>query len=136
MIKIGIATIFSALVLLSSSTSLSKVHDLDTPESIQNVLQSNEPVVVMYYAPWCKACKKFESTYHKLSVMLPKVSFVRINVDNFLIKEHADRVSFIPTVYAARSGTELRNNPCVVAEKDRNVTFVKNEIKKCLGLGK
>ena len=53
-----------------------------TNETFENeVLDSNQKVVIDFYADWCGPCKVFSPIFEKVSQELEDVKFVRVNVD-------------------------------------------------------
>ena len=53
-----------------------------TNETFENeVLYSNQKVVIDFYEDWCGPCKVFSPIFEKVSQELEDVKFVRVNVD-------------------------------------------------------
>ena len=53
-----------------------------TNETFENeVLDSNQKVIIDFYADWCGPCKVFSPIFEKVSQELEDVKFVRVNVD-------------------------------------------------------
>lgn len=52
-------------------------------ESFQNdVLKSEKPVVVYFFAPWCGPCHKFGPIFDELAQELTDYSLLKVNVDD------------------------------------------------------
>jgi thioredoxin 1 len=48
----------------------------------QEVLQSNRPVVVDFWAPWCAPCRMLTPIFQQLASQYgDKIKFVKVNVD-------------------------------------------------------
>ena len=74
----------------------------------KEVLNSDKPVLVDFWAPWCMPCKLIASTVEKLAEeMKGKVSVLKLNVD-----EHPDiatdlSIMNIPTLVLFKGGKEV-----------------------------
>ena len=72
------------------------------------VVGSEIPVLVDFYADWCGPCKMAEPVLEELSEDYEgKVSFVKINIDES--QEHAQKYSImsIPTTILFKNGEEV-----------------------------
>lgn len=71
----------------------------------QEVLQSDRPVLVDFWAPWCVYCKRLSPALDRLAVKLEgDVKVAKINVDEQPELEQRFDVSVIPTLYYFRDG--------------------------------
>ncbi|MCK7486965.1 MAG: thioredoxin [Bacillus subtilis] len=71
----------------------------------KEVLESPIPVIVDFWAPWCRPCQMLGPIIEQISVELEgKVKVGKINVDEegFLANEY--RISSIPTVMVFKNG--------------------------------
>lgn len=81
-------------------TSTKEAHDIETMTELRDVLSSKQPTVIMFYAPWCGACKSMKSTLNTIAARFHnQARIVKINVDNEKCKEAIDffGVEAIPT---------------------------------------
>lgn len=80
------------------------------------VLASGAPVVVDFWAPWCKPCKAIEPHLHALAeAWSGRARFVRLNIDENLAVPGRYGILSIPTVILFAGGepreTILGANP-------------------------
>lgn len=91
--------------MLSKDSTKSKVIHLNDGEFETEVLKSNVPVLVDFYADWCGPCHAIAPTIEALSNEFEdKVKFVKVDVD--ASQEVASRyeIMSIPTVMLFENG--------------------------------
>ena len=65
----------------------------------QEVLQSNRPVVVDFWAPWCAPCRMLAPVFEQLANQYgDKIKFVKVNVDENPTSAIRFNIQWIPTV--------------------------------------
>src|SRR3954468_12967145 len=52
-----------------------------TKENFEQVITSNNTVIVDYWAPWCGPCRGFAPVFEKVSEMHPDVVFAKVDTD-------------------------------------------------------
>jgi len=66
---------------------------------VQDVLQSEKPVLVDFWAEWCAPCRKVEPLLNELATeMSDKIEIVKLNIDDNPETAMAYRVMSVPTL--------------------------------------
>ena len=74
----------------------------------QEVLNSQEPVVVDFWAPWCGPCRKLGPLLEEISnEFAGKVKFVNINTDENLKVAQDYSISGLPSLLVFKNGKAL-----------------------------
>ena len=94
------------------------VKEINSAGFAAEVLQSDKPVLVDFYATWCGPCKMLRPTLEALSDDRQDVNFVSIDVDDARDLAMEYNVSSIPCVVLFKDGKEA----------DRSVGLVPREV--------
>ena len=71
----------------------------------EEVIKSESPVVVDFWASWCGPCKMLAPVMEEVSGELNgKVKFVKVNVDENPVISNQFRIASIPTVMVFKGG--------------------------------
>jgi len=70
----------------------------------QEVLQSDRPVLIDFWASWCMPCKMLSPVVHKLAEEHPEIKVCKVNVDEERELAMKFRVSSIPALFVVKDG--------------------------------
>jgi len=73
----------------------------------REVLKSDRPVIVDYWAPWCQPCRMMTPVLEKLSEQMENVKFFKINVDDNTNLAQQQGVMGIPCLIIYKDGEEV-----------------------------
>lgn len=106
-------TILSLLALLMSVASFA-AEKLETPDQVKAAFAKNRPMVIMFYADWCPACKSAKPSYAKAEKALAgKVDFYLMDSDKIRLRMAKD-FEGIPAFIAGTSEKDLRSGKSLV----------------------
>ena len=97
---------------------------------VEEVVESETPVVVDFWADWCAPCRMVGKVLEELSVELDgKVKFVKINADEEVTLIHRHHITSIPTLVIYSNREEVlrivgaRNKPALLKELESVLTL-------------
>ena len=90
----------------------------------QEVLKSNIPVLIDFYADWCGPCKMLSPTVDEVAAENDDIKVVKINVDESQETAIKYQVMSIPTLVVIKNGNEV-NRSVGVIDKEEILNMVK-----------
>ena len=94
----------------------------------ENVIQSEKPVLVDFWAPWCGPCKAIGPVVAELAEKFgDKVKFAKCNVDESPMMSGKYGIQSIPTLLFLKHGN-IENQIVGLASRDRLERVVKSLI--------
>jgi thioredoxin 1 len=83
------------------------VTEITADDFEQVVLGSEIPVLVDFYADWCKPCKKLVPVLDQLAQETPDVKVVKVNIDDHQQLAKLYRVRSLPTLMVFKQGVPV-----------------------------
>ena len=85
----------------------------------EEMIQSEKPVLVDFWAPWCGYCRRIEPAYNKIAENFgEELNVVKINIDEEPQLTRAEQIEVIPTLVMYRSGEAIGS---IVAPESKNM---------------
>ena len=72
----------------------------------QEVLNSDKPVLLDFWAPWCGPCRMVAPVLEEIAAERPDIKVCKINVDEEMDLASSFRVVSIPTLVVMQNGME------------------------------
>ncbi len=78
-----------------------------TKDNFQEAIQSDKPLIIDFWAPWCGPCRSFAPTFDAAAAKHDDVVFAKINTEEQQELAAAMRIRSIPTLMAFRENVML-----------------------------
>lgn len=101
--------------------------ELTMDNFIDEVKNSDKPVVIDFFADWCGPCKMMAPIFHELAQENSNVKFAKCNVDDNTALAMQFQVQSIPTVVVIKDGKVTGKNIGFVS-KDELENMINNAI--------
>lgn len=95
-----------------------KVIQVNEQNFAEEVLQSDKPVLVDIWAPWCGPCKMLGPVVEEIAQECEQVKVVKINADESLELAQKYDVSSIPTLLVINDGKVVNRSVGLIPKAD------------------
>jgi thioredoxin len=82
-----------------------------TKDNFEQVVTSNDIVIVDFWAPWCGPCRSFAPVYEEISEKHPDVVFAKINSEEEQEVAGYFQIRSVPTLMVFRDKVVLFSQP-------------------------
>ena len=119
-------------ILLSTQTAMAKdntILTLTNSNYLSKLLTSDKPVLVKFWASWCRACRTMTPKFHSAAKTLKgKVTFAQLNVDEQKQVAARYQIRSLPTMILFNKDKILNKTVGSLSQKQIEA-FVKNSLK-------
>ena len=82
-----------------------------TKDTFGDIIQSNETVLVDFWAEWCGPCRSFAPTFEAMSEKYPDIVFAKVDTEDQQELAGAFNIRSIPTLMVFRDQIILYSQP-------------------------
>ena len=119
-------------ILLTTQSAMAKdntILELTTTNYKSKLLRSNKPILVKFWAPWCRPCRKMTPEFKKAArTFAGKVTFAELNVDEQSQVASIYRVRSIPTMILFKKDKVIKKSVGSLNQKQIEA-FIKSALK-------
>lgn len=73
-----------------------------TQDTFQAAVESDKPLIIDFWAPWCGPCKQFGPTFEAAAAKHEDITFAKVNTEDEQELAAAMRIRSIPTIMVFR----------------------------------
>ncbi|MFZ1387554.1 MAG: thioredoxin [Thiolinea sp.] len=87
-----------------------------TAAEFNELISTNDMVIIDFWAPWCGPCRSFAPTYEKVSDKHPDIVFAKVNTEEEEELSSHFQIRSIPTLMIFREQVVLFAQPGMLSE--------------------
>ena len=96
---------------------MEKVLHINESNFEQEVLKSDVPVIVDFWAEWCGPCKMLAPVFQELAEETPDVKFAKVNVDDAEQLAMKFKIMSIPTLVLMKDGKPVKKSVGLISKQ-------------------
>ncbi|PTB83863.1 thioredoxin [Sulfurovum lithotrophicum] len=119
-------------ILLTTQSTLARdnsIVELTNSNYLSKLRKSDKPVLVKFWAPWCKPCRTMTPKFHNAArTFKGKVTFAEVNVDKQKQLSRRYRIRSLPTMILFKKDKIINKTVGSLSQKQIEA-FVKNSLR-------
>ena len=77
-------------------------------KQFQDLIRSDKPVLVDFWAPWCSYCRRIDGVYDRIAQQYQEnLEVVKVNIDDEPALAEQEHIEVIPTLVIYRGGKAI-----------------------------
>ncbi len=80
---------------------------LNNKNEFEQIISSNELVVIDFYATWCGPCKMLSPVIENVESLIHNVKFIKVDIDQFNDLASQYKIQSVPTLVFLKNGQEV-----------------------------
>lgn len=97
---------------------MAEVLTITTDNFEQEVMQSEKPVLIDFWAEWCGPCQMFIPIIHSFAEKTDAIKIGKVNVDENRELAKAHKILSIPTIMLFKNGEMVKRHSGVLSEDE------------------
>lgn len=80
---------------------------LNNKNEFEQIISSNELVVIDFFATWCGPCKMLSPVIENVESLIHNVKFIKVDIDQFNDLASQYKIQSVPTLVFLKNGQEV-----------------------------